>query len=131
VFNRVTMPTDLTVILHDKPGELARVGEVAGSAGVHIRGLAAFSGDGHGVAHVLVDDADVEAAVAALKAEHMKVADRREALLVQVAQDAGSLGELARELAESSVNVELAYSAFDGAMALITDDLRSAREALA
>jgi hypothetical protein len=125
------MPTDLTVILHDKPGELARVGEVAGSAGVHIRGLAAFTGEGHGVAHVLVDDADVESAVAALKAEHMKVADQREALLVQVSQGAGSLGELARELAETSVNVELAYSAFDGAMALITDDLRSARDALA
>ena len=125
------MPTDLTVILHDKPGELARVGEVAGSAGVHIRGLAAFSGDGHGVAHVLIDDADVESAVAALKAEHMKVADRREALLVQVSGNTGSLAELARELAESSVNVELAYSAFDGAMAVITDDLRSARDALA
>ena len=132
MFNRVTMPTDLTVILHDKPGELARVGEVAGSAGVHIRGLAAFSGDGHGVAHVLVDDGDVESAVAALKAEHMKVADRREALLVQISGGStGSLAELARELADSSVNVELAYSAFDGAMALITDDLRSARDALA
>lgn len=130
MFNRVTMPTDLTVILHDKPGELARVGEVAGSAGVHILGLAAFTGEGHGVAHVLVEDGDVESAVAALKAEHMKVADRREALLVQVAARTGSLGELARELALSSVNVELAYSAFGGAMALITDDLRSARDAL-
>jgi hypothetical protein len=121
------MPTDLEVILHDKPGELARVGEVAGSAGVHIRGVAAFTGDGHGVIHVCVDDADVDAAVSALKAEHMKVADRREVLIVEVA---GSLGEVARELAEANVNVELAYSAFGGSFVVATDDIRSAREAL-
>jgi hypothetical protein len=124
------MATDLEVILHDKPGELARVGEVAGSAGVHIRGLAAFTGDGHGVIHVLVDDADVPAAMAALKAEHMKVADQREVLVVEFGDRMGSLGELARELAEANVNIELAYSAFGGAMVVATDDLRSAREAL-
>ena len=124
------MPTDLEVILHDKPGELARVGEVAGSAGVHIRGIAAFTGDGHGVIHVLVDDADVDAAVRALKAEHMKVADQREVLVVEVGNRTGSLGELARELAEANVNVELAYSAFGGAVVVATDDMRSAREVL-
>ena len=37
------MPTDLTLILHDQPGELARVGEVAGSSGIHILGMAAFT----------------------------------------------------------------------------------------
>jgi hypothetical protein len=125
------MPTDLTVILHDKPGELARVGEVAGSAGVHIRGLAAFSGDGHGVIHVLVDDADVTSAVAALKAEHMKVADQREVLVVELDGGTGSLAEIARELAEAGVNVELAYSVFGGSVVVATDDMRSAREALA
>ena len=124
------MPTDLTVILHDKPGELARVGEVAGSAGVHIRGLAAFTGDGHGVIHVLVDDGDVQSAVAALKAEHMKVADQREVLVIEVGNRTGSLGEFARELAEANVNVELVYSAFGGSLVVATDDMRSAREAL-
>jgi hypothetical protein len=123
------MPTDLEVILHDQPGELARVGEVAGSAGVHIRGIAAFTGDGHGVIHVCVDDADVDAAVAALKAEHMKVADQREVLVVEVGES-GSLGELARELAQANVNVELAYSAFGGEFVVATDDLRSARDVL-
>ena len=124
------MPTDLEVILHDKPGELPRVGEVAGSAGVHIRGIAAFTGDGHGVIHVLVDDADVEAAVTALKAEHMKIADQREVLVVRFEDGTGSLGELARELAQAGVNNELVYSAFGGSIVGATDDLRSAREAL-
>jgi hypothetical protein len=125
------MPTDLTLILHDQPGELARVGEVTGSAGIHIRGMAAFTGDGHGVVHVLVDDDEADRAVAALKAEHMKLADRREVLVVDVSDRPGSLGELARELAEANVNVELAYPTFNPAQLVIaTDDMRNALDAL-
>ena len=128
----VGMPTDLTVILHDKPGELARVGEVTGEAGIHIRGMAAFTGDGHGVVHVLVDDEEVSRAVAALKAAHMKVADEREVLVVDVGGAPGSLGELGRELAEANVNVELAYPTFTREQLVIaTDDMGSARDALA
>src|SRR5487761_1134149 len=40
------MSTDLTVILEHRPGELARLGEVTGEAGVSVRCLAAFTGDG-------------------------------------------------------------------------------------
>jgi len=39
-----------------RPGELARLGEVTGEAGVTIHGLAAFTGEGRGVVHVLLDD---------------------------------------------------------------------------
>jgi hypothetical protein len=125
------MPTDLTLILHDRPGELARVGEVAGSAGIHIRGVAAFTGEGRGVIHVLVDDDEAERAVAAFKQEHLRLADEREVLVVDVLDRPGSLGELARELAEANVNLELAYPTFDSAqLVLVTDDMQSAREAL-
>jgi hypothetical protein len=126
-----SMPTDLTLILHDRPGELARVGEVTGSAGIHIRGMAAFTGDGHGVVHVLVDDDEVERAIAALKQAHLKLADQREVLVVDVHDRPGSLGELARELAEANVNVELAYPTFSPAQLVIaTDDMRNARDAI-
>ena len=50
------MSTDLTLILEHRPGELARQAEVIGEAGVSIRGLAAFTGEGRGVVHVLLDD---------------------------------------------------------------------------
>ena len=53
--------TDLTVVLRDEPGGLARVAEVAVSAGVHLRGIAGFTGDEHGFVHALVDTSDVQA----------------------------------------------------------------------
>ena len=56
------MSTDLTVVLQDRPGELARLGQATGEAGVNIQGMCAFTGEGRGIIHVLVDDA--QAAVA-------------------------------------------------------------------
>jgi hypothetical protein len=125
------MPTDLTVILRDTPGELARLGEVTGAAGVNIRGLAAFTGEGRGVIHLLVDDEVVNRAREELKRARIGLADEREVLVVDIQDRPGSLGELARELAEANVNIDLAYTTFGGIKLVIaTDDLENARAAL-
>jgi hypothetical protein len=125
------MPTDLTVILRDTPGELARLGEVTGAAGVNIRGLAAFTGEGRGVIHVLIDDDVVERAREELERAGIGLADEREVLVVDIQDRPGSLGELARELSEASVNIDLAYTTFGGVKLVIaTDDLENARAAL-
>jgi hypothetical protein len=125
------MATDLTVILEDTPGELARLGEVTGAAGVNIRGLAAFTGEGRGVIHVLVDDEVVERARQELEQAGIGLADEREVLVVDILDRPGSLGELARELSDANVNIDLAYTTFGGVKLVIaTDDLENARTAL-
>jgi hypothetical protein len=125
------MPTDLTVILRDTPGELARLGEVTGAAGVNIRGLAAFTGEGKGVIHLLVDDDAVARARDELERARIGLADEREVLVVDIQDRPGSLGELARELSEANVNIDLAYTTFGGVKLVIaTDDLENARAAL-
>jgi hypothetical protein len=126
------VPVDFTLILDDRPGELARLGEILGDAGVNIAGLAAFTGEGHGVIHVLVDDEATKRASAALHEAHMGVADEREVLVIDVADRPGTLGELARELAAANVNIDLAYTTFGGGVKIViaTDDIRSARAAL-
>ena len=125
------MPTDLTVILRDRPGELARLGEVTGAAGVNILGLAAFTGEGRGVIHLLFDDDDAARARAAIEDAGLGLADDREVLVVDVNDKPGTLGEMARELAEAGVNIELAYAAYGGVRIVIaTDDIENARAAL-
>ena len=125
------MPTDVTVILEHRPGELARLGEVIGEAGVRIRGLAAFTGEGRGLVHVLLDDQAVARCRAALERAGMGIADEREVLLVEVEDRPGAIGELSRQLADANVNVDLAYTTFGGVKIVIaTDDLASARAAL-
>jgi hypothetical protein len=125
------MPRDLTVILKDRPGELARLGQATGEAGVNIQGMCAFTGEGTGVIHVLVDDAQAAVARQALQDAGMGVADEREVLVVDIEDRPGTLGELARSLGEASVNIELAYTIFGGVkLVIVTDDLDSARAAL-
>jgi len=123
------MATDLTVILEDRPGELAKLGEATGLAGVNIEGMAAFTGEGNGVIHLLVEDA--VGARAALEGAGMGIADEREALIVDIKDQPGSLGELARRLGEANVNIELAYTTFGGVkLVIVTDDLDAARAVL-
>jgi hypothetical protein len=124
------MPKDLTVVLQDRPGELARLGQATGEAGVNLQGMCAFTGEGRGFIHVLVDDAKATAARQALEEAGMGVADEREALVVDIEDRPGTLGELARSLAEASVNIELAYTTFGVKLVIVTDDIDSARAAL-
>jgi hypothetical protein len=125
------MPTDLTVVMQDQPGELARIAEVAVSAGVHLRGLAAFTGDGRGFVHALVDDEDVTAVRQALKQAHIKVFDVQEVLVVELDHRPGGLVDVMLALAEANVNVELAYTALGNRRIVIqTDNLNAARDAL-
>jgi hypothetical protein len=125
------MATDLTVILKDEPGQLARLGEATGEAGVNILGLCAMTGDGHGYIHMLVDDDNVAAARAALDGAGMGIADEREALVIDIEDRPGTLGDVSRTLADASVNIDFAYSTFGGVnLVVVTDDLDSARAAL-
>jgi hypothetical protein len=122
---------DVTLILDDQPGELARIGEVAGAAGVNIDGFAAFTGDGKGVVHVLVAGERLDRLREAFAEAGMAVADEREVFVVSVADEPGALGDLARRLADAGVNIDLAYTTFGGVrMVFSTDDVRLAREAL-
>jgi hypothetical protein len=125
------MPKDFTVVLQDRPGELARLGEATGRAGIAIQGMCALTGEGRGVIHLLFDDEVAPAARRALEEAGMGVADEREVLVIDVAQRPGTLGGLARALGEANVNIELAYTTFGGIKLVIaTDDMESARAAL-
>jgi hypothetical protein len=126
------VPTDLTVVLKDQPGQLATLGGATGEAGVNLQGMCAFTGEGRGIIHLLIADDDAQRAVKALTEAGMGVADQREVLVVDVTDRPGSLGELARQLAAANVNIELMYTTFGGVRIVIaTDDMASARAALA
>ncbi len=123
------MPTDLTVIMEDQPGKLADLGEATGKAGVNIEGLCAMVGDGKGFIHILVGEA--EAARKALEGAGIQVADEREAVVVDLHDKPGAMGEIARDLAEAGVNIDVAYTIFSGVrLVILTEDVDAAREAL-
>jgi hypothetical protein len=123
------MPVDLTIYLEDRPGELARLGEVLGGAGVNIEGFCAItSGGGRGEVHILIDDATD--AFNALAAADIEVALEQEVAVMPVDDQPGALGDASRRLGDAGVNVTLAYLATDTRLVFAADDLARAQGAL-
>jgi hypothetical protein len=120
---------DLTVIMEDQPGKLADLGEATGRAGVNIEGLCAMVGDGKGFIHILVQDE--QAARNALDEAGIGVADEREAVIVDLHDKPGAMGEIARDLADAGVSIDVAYTIFSGVrLVIITEDVEKAQAAL-
>jgi hypothetical protein len=122
------MATDLTVILEDRPGTIAEMGEALGSAGVNIDGICGFPSEGRGVLHVLVEDPG--AARSALQAAGIEVQAEREVAVADVEDRPGMLGTVARRIAEAGANVNLIYPTTTGRLVFGGDDVDAIRSAL-
>ena len=123
------MRKDFVLIPDDQPGVLARLGEAAGAAGINIEGISAFTGEGKGVVHVLVPDA--EAALKVLSDAGLDVRAARDVIVVDIEDRPGALGEFTRRLADANINVEQAYIATNNRLVLAVDDMEQARKLLA
>ena len=123
------MATDLMVMMEDRPGALAELGNALGGAGVNLSGACAVTSRGQGMIHLLVED-DPGAARAALEAAGIEVAEEREVLVIDVRDDPGTLGSYAERIAASGANIELMYVATGTRLVFGVDDVDAARSAL-
>lgn len=112
---------DLTIILKDEPGTLAKMGEVLGAAGVSLEGGGVFVHHGTGVAHFLVQDAVT--AERALQSHNITVAEVNDVLIQRLRQDVpGQLGKICRMMADHGVNILVQYSDHSNQLILVVDD---------
>ena len=117
---------DVAIRLENKPGEMARMGEALGAAGVSVEGGGGWVVDGVGHMHFLFDDG--EAARKALEDAGIEVADVREVLVQKLRQDVpGQLGMIARRMAYAGVNIEVVYSDHANQLCLVVDDIEKGR----
>lgn len=119
------MHKDLTLIPDDQPGVLARIGEAAGAAGLNIEGISAFTGQGKGVIHILVDDPDKGLEV--LTEAGFEVKAMRDVVVVDCQDRPGELGEITQRVAQAGINVEQAYTATQNRVVFVVDDVERAR----
>ncbi len=125
------MATDLAVSVADQPGGLADVGEALGNAGINIEGLCGVGLGDRGVIHVLVEDG--AAARAALEGAGLNVESEAEAIVSAIPGDVrtpGTLGKMARAVADAGVNMRAVYLATDNRAVAVTDDNAKALAAL-
>jgi hypothetical protein len=126
------MATDLTVVMDDRAGQLAHLGEALGDAGVNIEGFCATTDDGVGIVHVLVENAMV--AQNALILADLKIEGEADAVVIDLtdgeADRPGALGRAAAKVASAGINISIAYLATHDRAVLVTSDNEKAREAL-
>ena len=122
---------DLTVILENRPGALADMGEKLGSTGINMEGICGFPSKNEAIIHILVDD-DTTARWA-LEDAGFEVRAIREVLVLNIGNIAGkpgSGGKMARKIGDYGVNIDLIYLAEHNRIVLGVDDMNKARLAL-
>jgi hypothetical protein len=126
------MAKDLLVTLENRPGTLADLGEALGSAGVNIDGMCAVTNEGQGMIHLLVEDA--AGARRALEGAGIKVEGETDVIVADLPADVetpGTMGAMARQVANAGINVSLIYLATKNRVVVATSDNAGAQQALA
>ena len=122
------MAKDLTVVLENRPGTLADLGESLGGAGINLDAMCVIASEGKGVVHILVEDAGRARSV--LETAGLTVESERDVFLFDAEDRPGMLGETMRKLADAGVNVDLLYKATQTMLVIGADDLEKAAASL-
>jgi hypothetical protein len=117
------MAIELTVVLDDRPGSLARLGTVLGDADVNIEAIHGMSRNGKSVVQIV--PRDPETATHALNVAGLPFS-QREVLIVKVLDQPGMLGDVSLVLSHAGINIDAVYLTTRGHVVLGVDDLDGA-----
>ncbi len=119
------MATEFRVILEDRPGVLARLGEVLGDARVNIEAIQGITLEGKGIVQFVPNDPDKAGRVLdAAGVSHT----RREVIIVSVLDEPGMLGDVALVMSRAGINIDSVYVTTRGHVVLGVDDLVGATQ---
>ena len=117
------MAIELTVILPDAPGSLARLGQALGDARVNIEAIQGLTRNGEGLVRFVPDSP--ERARRGLEEAGLPHTTR-EVLVVSVLDEPGALGQVALVMATAGINIDSVYVTTKGYVVLGVDDLAGA-----
>lgn len=119
------MATEFRVTLEDRPGALARLGEVLGDARVNIEAIQGVVLEGRGFVQFVPNDPDKAGrALDAAGVSHT----RREVIIVRVLDEPGMLGDVALVMSRAGINIDSVYVTTRGHVVLGVDDLVGATQ---
>jgi hypothetical protein len=122
---------DIAIVLENKPGALADLGETLGKENINIEGLCGAISEGEELIHILVKESGK--AYNVLERAGFKIKEHREVLVIEIkdiVKKPGSGGKLFRKLARENINIDLIYLAENNRLIIGVDDLNKARTVL-
>ena len=122
---------DIAIILENKPGALADLGEALGKENINIEGLSGSLCDGEDIVHILVEEHGK--AYNTLKRAGFNIKEQRDVLVIEIkdiVRKPGSGGNIFRKLAHENINIDLIYLAENNRLIIGVDDLKKAASVL-
>ena len=117
---------DIEIILPNKPGTLALMGETLGKNKISLEGGGVFQNGEHSIAHFLVEEADRAKEV--LAQVQIQVTSINEVIIQKLRQDVpGQLGMFCKRMADANINILVQYSDHANQLILVVDDYEKAR----
>ena len=118
---------DIEILLENKPGSLALMGETLGKHKISLEGGGVFENGTFSIAHFLVGEAD--RAKAELEKVGIKVIKINDVIIQKLRQDVpGQLGTFCRELENAGVNILTQYSDHSNQLIIVPDDYEKAKK---
>ena len=122
------MAMDLVIEVDNEPGALARVATAISDAGVNIAAATCIGDGDKAELHILVPHA--AAAKHVLGISNLAVTREREVVVVDVEDRPGVLADLARQIADAGVDLDLLYIATRNRVVFGSADLERLKAAL-
>ncbi|TDQ27850.1 amino acid-binding ACT domain-containing protein [Tenacibaculum caenipelagi] len=118
---------DIEILLDNKPGQLALMGEILGKHKISLEGGGVFENGNFSIAHFLVEEANK--AKIELEKVGIKVTKISDVIIQKLRQDVpGQLGLFCKELAEADVNILTQYSDHANQLIIIVDNYEKAKK---
>lgn len=118
---------DIEILLENKPGALALMGETLGRNKISLEGGGVFQNGEISIAHFLVEEA--ERAKEELAKVQIKVVKINDVIIQKLRQDvAGQLGMFCRKMADADVNILVQYSDHSNQLIVVVDDYEKGKQ---
>ncbi len=121
------MMKDIEILLENKHGTLALMGETLGKNKISLEGGGVFQNGDTAIGHFLVEEA--ERARDELAKVNIKVVKISDVIIQKLRQDVpGQLGMFCRKMAEANVNILTQYSDHSNQLIVIVDDYEKGKK---
>jgi len=118
---------DIELILDNRPGALALLGETLGKNNISLEGGGVFNNGTHSIAHFLVEDAGRAREV--LIDAGFDAPTIHPVIIQKLRQDVpGQLGMFCRKLANAGVNIHTQYSDHSNQLIVVVDNYETAKQ---
>jgi hypothetical protein len=118
---------DIEILLENKPGTLALMGETLGKNKISLEGGGVFQKGGVSIAHFLVEEA--ARAKDLLAKVQINVVTISDVIVQKLRQDVpGQLGMFCRRMADANVNILVQYSDHSNQLVVVVDEYEKGRQ---